>query len=54
MILVREDITSKLLNKHVLPLGIEGLFIELNFRKSKWLLFGIYYPPSHKDKSYTY
>ena len=35
MIFVREDIPSKLLQKHILPVDIEVLFIELNFRKCK-------------------
>ena len=30
LIYVREDIPSKLLNKHVFPNDIEGLFIEIN------------------------
>ena len=37
----REDIPTKLLFRHSLPDDIEGMFIELNFRKSKWLLGGI-------------
>ena len=52
MIYTHHDIPSKLLVKHVLPSDIEGLFIELNFRKARWLLFGIYYPPSRSD-AYT-
>ena len=36
MIFIRDDIPSRLLNKHVFPDDIEGLFIELNFRKVKW------------------
>ena len=28
---------------------IEGLFVELNFGKSKWLLLGAYHPPSQID-----
>ena len=52
MIFVREDKSSKLLQKHVHPVGIEGLFNELNFRKCKWLLFGTYHPPSQEDQYY--
>ena len=37
------SLPSKLLTKHNLPSGVEGLFVELNFRKSKWLLFGTYH-----------
>ena len=50
IIYVREDIPSKILIKHVLPTDIEVLFIELNFRKCKWLLHGIYHPPSQSDQ----
>ena len=28
---------------------MEGLFVELNYRKCKWLLFGTYHPPSQAD-----
>ena len=49
---MRSDIPSKLLTKHSFPNDIEGLFIEINFRKSKWLLFGTYHPPSLKDQYY--
>ena len=44
MIFVREDIPTKLLTKHNFPSDVEGLFVELNFRKSKWLLSGTYHP----------
>ena len=36
-IYVREDIPSKILERHKLPQDIEGMFIELNFRKIKWM-----------------
>ena len=39
MIYIREDIPSKRLDKHVFPYDMEDLFVELNFRKCKWLLF---------------
>ena len=50
MIFVKEDIPSKLLTKHNFPMDVEGLFVELNFRKSKWLLFGTYHPPAQNDQ----
>ena len=31
---------------------IEGLFVEINFRKSKWFIFGTYHPPSQSDQYY--
>ena len=40
MIYIREDIPSKLLNKHSFSETIEGLFIEINLCKTKLLLFG--------------
>ena len=59
IIYVREDIPSKILKKHKLPHDNEDIFIELNFRKVKWLLFGTYQPPpqpppppSQNDQNY--
>ena len=49
---VRSDIPSKLLTKHSFPNDIEGLFAEINFRKSKWLLFGTCHPPSQNNQYY--
>ena len=42
MIYVREDIPSKLLNKHTFTEAVEGLFFEINLRKTKLLFFGSY------------
>ena len=39
-----------MLTKHNSPYNIKGLFVELNFRKSKWLLGGVYHPPSQPDQ----
>ena len=44
---VGEDIPCKVLNSH-LPKDVEGLFIELNFRNKKWLLFGGYIPKKER------
>ena len=52
MIYISENIQSKLLEKHNFSDDIEGLFVELNFRKVKWLLFGTYHPPSQNDIYY--
>ena len=35
MVYISEDIPIKLLDKHVFPYDMEGLFVELNFRKCK-------------------
>ena len=42
LIYVREDIPSKLLNKHKFSKNVEGLFIEINLRKTRLLFFGGY------------
>ena len=52
IIYVREEIPSTFLRKHELPQDAEGMFIELNFRKIKWLLFRSYHPPSQNDQYY--
>ena len=49
LIYIREDIPSKLLADK-LRHDIEGIFVELNLRKKKWLLFGWYHPPSQSDE----
>ena len=50
LIYVREYITTRLLTLHDFPRDIEGLFVEINLRKTKRLLFGTYHPPSQNDK----
>ena len=49
MIYVRENTPNKLLTKHILQSDIECIFLELNFRKCKWLLLGTYHRPSQND-----
>ena len=43
IIYVREDIPSKELKKHNFTKSIEGLFVEINLRKTKLLFFGTYH-----------
>ena len=52
MIYIRDDFPSRLLLKHDFPSYIEVLYIELNFRKCKWLLLGTYHPLSQSDQYY--
>ena len=52
IIYAREDIPSKVLRKHLFLNDIEGIFVEINFRKRKWLLCGTYHPPSQSDQYY--
>ena len=50
LIYIREGIPTKQLKLHTFPSDIEGMFIELNLRKTKWLLYGTYHPPEQDDK----
>ena len=49
MIFVRDDIPCRVLKSHSIPQNLEGIFLEINLRKVKWLLFGGYNP--HKDNT---
>ena len=42
---VNEDIPSRILTPHVIRDDIEILCVEINLRKQKWLIMGIYRPP---------
>ena len=50
LIYVREDIPCKQLTKHKLPDDIEGIFVEINLGKVKWLLFGCNHPPRQQGE----
>ena len=52
LIYIREGIPNKLISKHTFPDDIEGIFVEINLRNIKWLLFGTYHPPSQFDQYY--
>ena len=52
LIYVRDFIPCERLRKHAFPHDIEGIFLELNFRKSKWLLFATYHPPCQNIEYY--
>ena len=41
---VRKGLLCMELTKHTFPDDIEGLIIEINLRKSKWLLLSTYHP----------
>ena len=52
MIISRDDIPSKEIKVDFVPPYIECLSIELNLRKTKWLLIGCYHPPLQKSISF--
>ena len=52
LIYVTSDVPCKQVNNREFPDGIEGIFVEINFRKSRWILLGTYHPPSQNDSFY--
>ena len=48
LFLIRDDLPCRVLSSHTLPDNVEGIFIEITIRKSKWLIMGAYCP--HKEK----
>ena len=46
LVFIKEHIPSKLLNKLKIPSNLQILPIEINLRKTKWLILPIYKPPS--------
>jgi len=49
---IKETIPSKLLENLIIPKGFQILPIEINLRKSKWLIISIYRPPSTNEKDF--
>ena len=52
IVYVREDIPSRKLDQFKLDDDIEGIFIEINLRKSKWLMLATYRPPFSSKSQY--
>lgn len=52
LIYVWEYIPSKQLTKQKLLDNIEGIFVEINLRKVKWSLFGIYHLPRQRAECF--
>ena len=50
LIYVREGVPAKLKTDFKLPSNIECGIIEINLNKKKWLLLGIYRPPSQQEE----
>ena len=49
LLYVNENIPSRKLTEHTLPDDIEILCVEVNLRKQKWVLIGIYRPPKMNE-----
>ena len=55
MVFIRDDIPSREVPQIQGFSDLEGMFVEINLRKSKWLLFATYKPPSFsKDKYFSF
>ena len=49
---IKETIPCKLLENLIIPKGIQIQPIEINLRKSKWLIISIYRPPSTPESDF--
>ena len=49
LLYVNENIPSRMLNHHYAPDDIEAICVEINLRKQKWVIIGIYRPPSMNE-----
>ncbi len=47
---VNENIPSRQLKEHIIPDDIEIMCVEINLKKKKWVLLGIYRPPNMNEK----
>ena len=52
MVFIRDDIPSREVPQIQGFSDLEGIFVEINLRKSKWLLFATYKPPSFSKNNY--
>ena len=50
LVYVNDNIPSRKLNEHSLPGDIEIMCVELNLKKQKWIVIGIYRPPKMNEK----
>ena len=46
---VNENIPSRKLNEHTLPDDVEIMCVEINLKKQKWILMGLYRPPNMNE-----
>ena len=50
LLYVNDNIASRKLNGHSVPTDIEIICVEINLRKQKWIIIGIYRPPKMNEK----
>ena len=47
---INQNLPSRLLKKHTIPDDIEIICVEINLKKQKWVVIGIYRPPNMNEK----
>ena len=52
MIYIRDRVPAKELSEVDIPNGIECGIVEINVHKKKWIMLGIYSPPSQNEKEF--
>ena len=52
MIYIRNRVPAKVLSDVDIPIGNECGIIEINLRKKKWIMLGIYRPPSQSESEF--
>ena len=50
MILIHDTVSSQILEKHIFANNVESSFVELNFRKCKWLIYETHHLPSQSNE----
>ena len=50
IIFIRDTMSNEILQKHIFPKDIKSIFVELLFRKCKYLLCWAYHPSSQSDE----
>ena len=52
MIYIRDRVPAKELSDVEIPSGIECGTVEINVHKKKWIMLGIYRPPSQNERKF--
>ena len=50
IIFIRDTMSNEILQKHIFPKDVKSIFVELLFRKCKYLLCWAYHPSSQSDE----
>ena len=50
LLYVNENIPNRVLSEHILPEDVEIICVEINLKKQKWIVMGIYRPPNMNER----